>query len=76
MIINILLGATEPPAGHVVAGARQLAFAGWLELFQILAEVARPSDGSAGGPGPGELAPGGEAELAEDVGDVRLHRAP
>lgn len=58
VIVNIELGGTQPPAGRVLAGARQVAFAGWLELFQVLAEVVGPADPSAGQPGPLEVPPG------------------
>ncbi len=56
--ITILLEESSPPVGRVVAGARQVPFAGWLELFQILGDVVEKGEGLPGSPGAGELSSG------------------
>jgi len=45
-----------------------VAFAGWLELLQILSDLLAHQ--------PRELGPAGDGELGEEVGDVRFHGSP
>lgn len=42
-----------------------VAFAGWLELLQVLSDLLAHQ--------PRQLGPAGDGELAEKVGDVRFH---
>jgi hypothetical protein len=53
-VIKIWVDSTPPPAGRVVTsdGASPLAFAGWLQLLQILVD-ALATDARPGEPDPG-----------------------
>lgn len=53
--ITILVREADPPVGRVLAGAREAAFSGWLELFQILSDVVERGEDLPGSPGAGEL---------------------
>lgn len=51
-MIEIWLDPGQPPTGRVViaAGAPPQAFAGWLDLLRILAEVISPAGGAEPAP--------------------------
>lgn len=70
MMITIRVAGGGPPLGDVVVDeAAPIAFAGWLQLLGILSGALPGPPGSAGsaqGLG-GQLDPGGDAELGEDV---------
>ena len=42
--ITILLDATDPPAGRVSFGGRELVFVGWLGLLRVLSDLLQPAD--------------------------------
>jgi hypothetical protein len=70
MLITIRVDAVRPPSGELVVDHQERrAFAGWLELLGILTGVLASPDESPGvaqrlG---GQLHPGAETELPEDV---------
>ena len=70
MMITIQVDALGPPSGALaVDEGDPQPFAGWLELLGILTGLL-PSGEASAGPAQrlrGQLHPGGEAELGEDV---------
>lgn len=41
--IVLRLRAIDPPAGHIVAGEREHAFTGWIELVSLIIRLASPA---------------------------------
>ena len=70
MLITIQVDALRPPSGALaVDGGDAQPFAGWLELLGILTGLLPSGDGSSGAAQRlrGQLHPGGQTELGEDV---------
>jgi hypothetical protein len=73
--ITIWKDGGRPLRGRVGVGNHPpVAFEGWLELLSAL-ESALGADTSTDGLG-GELDPGAQGQLPQDVGDVSGHRSP
>ncbi len=73
MVITITVESKDPFSGSIAGEGRAVTFAGWLALLRLLSEFASDHDleGSPRGFG-GELDPGRQPELSEDVRDVGL----
>ena len=70
MLITIRVDAVGPPSGALVVDqGNSQPFAGWLELLGILSRLLPSGDGSTGAAQRlrGQLHPGGQTELGEDV---------
>ena len=77
-MITIRVEGRGPPSGEVaVDEGAPIPFAGWLQLLGILSDALF----DPGSPGlahglRGELDPGGDAQLGEDVGQVGVNGVP
>ena len=70
MLITIQVDAVGPPSGALAVDAGDpRPFAGWLELLGILTGLLPSGEASPGAAQrlPGQLHPGGETKLGEDV---------
>ena len=74
MVISIRIGRGVPLEGEIAAeGEAPVVFGGWLGLLRLLSDiVSRLDTGVSPGDHRGELDAGGDADLPQDVRQVRL----
>jgi hypothetical protein len=79
VLISINVDGFRPPSGAVVVDEGESEpFAGWLQLLGILDRMLLAPAGSVGSALRlhGQLDPGAEAKLGQDVGHVGVDRVP
>lgn len=79
VLITISVDGFQPPSGDVVADEHEAEpFAGWLQLLGILDRLLLGPVGSLGSALRlrGQLDPGAEGKLGQDVGHVGVDRMP